>query len=319
MRIDEGFAGRRVPVIGCVRMMEEAIRFFIYDSAKILLLLFVMISVMGFLRSYVSRRKIREWLGGSHEIIGSFFAVLFGALTPFCSCSSIPIFLGLVKAGVPLGITFSFLVTSPLINEYLVVLMIGFFGIKIAAIYVVSGLIIGMVSGLIIGRMKLEGNIESRFMYCDEAGQEEESFPDLASRIKYGFREGWSIVSWIWKWVLLGVGIGALIHNFVPNEAIQKTLDAGGVFSVPAAAALGVPMYGSCAAIVPIAVVLFNKGVPLGTALTFMMAVAALSLPEAVILRRAMNLKLIAIFFSVVALGIIFTGYLLNYFAAFLI
>jgi len=244
--------------------------------------------------------------------VGNFFAALFGAVTPFCSCSSIPLFFGFLKAGAPLGITFSFLITSPLINEYLVVLMIGLFGWKITALYVLSGLFIGIVSGIILGRLKLE-----RFLVADFIGQangnsDTTHYPHLFSRIQFGYNEAISIVKKIWIWILLGVGVGAFIHNYVPQETIQLLISKTGVFSVPIATLLGVPMYGSCAAIVPIAVVLFQKGIPLGTALSFMMAISALSLPEAIMLRRAMKLQLILIFFGITTAAIIFTGYVFN-------
>jgi len=291
--------------------LGSSINFFIYDSVKIILLLFVMIAAIGFLRSFISQQKIRSWIAGSRGW-GNFFASLFGAVTPFCSCSSIPIFISFLKAGVPLGITFSFLITSPLINEYLVVLMFGFFGWKIALAYVISGMAIGIVSGIVLGRMKLERYIERDIAAENTEEPSEIKYKGIRERIIFGIQESNSIVRKLWLWVLIGVGLGALIHNYVPQETIHAVISKTGIFSVPIATIIGVPMYGSCAAIVPIAVVLFQKGVPLGTALAFMMAVAALSLPEAIMLRRAMKLKLIAIFFGITALAIIVTGYLFN-------
>lgn len=289
-----------------------AIHFFIYDSIKILLLLFALIFVIGVVRTYLPQRTIRRWMK-KRGVAANVFASFFGAVTPFCSCSSIPIFLGFLEAGIPLGVTFSFLITSPLINEYLVVLMIGFFGVRITAAYVASGLIIGTVAGIVLGRMGLERYLMTDLIEKRKAGAADPVYADLMSRLRYGLREASGIVGKLWLWVLVGVGIGALIHNYVPDEAIQRVISKAGLFSVPIATLLGVPMYGSCAAIVPVAVVLFQKGIPLGTALAFMMAIAALSLPEAMILRRAMRLRLIAIFFGVTALGIVFTGYLFNF------
>ncbi len=290
----------------------QALNFFIYDSIKILLLLFVLISVIGFLRSYLPAVKVKQWLAGKN-VFANFLAAIFGAVTPFCSCSSIPIFISFLEAGVPLGVAFSFLITSPLINEYLVILMIGFFGFKITFLYVLSGIAIGVSSGLILGRMKLE-----RYLVKDLINQGNEDCPEeilrgFTGRLFFGIGEAKSIVKKLWIWVLVGVGLGSLIHNFVPQEFIQGVITKTGFFSVPLATIIGVPMYGSCAAIVPIAVALFQKGFPLGTALAFMMAVAALSLPEAIMLRRAMRLKLIAIFFMVTTVAIIFTGYLFNF------
>jgi len=290
----------------------RVLHFFIYDSMKILLLLFAMILVIGVFRTYLPQAKIKKWMN-RRSGAGHFFAALFGAVTPFCSCSSIPIFFGFLEAGIPLGVSFAFLITSPLINEYLVVLMLGFFGWKITALYVVSGLLIGTFSGIILGRMHLERHLAADFIGKGNGPDEEKSFASFRERLRFGWKESSSITRKIWGWVLIGVGIGAVIHNYVPQEAIQSIIGKMGFFSVPAAVILGVPLYGSCAAIVPIAVVLFQKGIPLGTALAFMMAVAALSLPEAIMLRRAMKLQLIAVFFAVTTLAIIVTGYLFNF------
>ena len=290
----------------------QVLNFFIYDSIKILLLLFVLISVIGFLRSYLPAEKIKKWLAGK-KILANFLAAIFGAVTPFCSCSSIPIFISFLEAGVPLGVTFSFLITSPLINEYLVILMIGFFGFKITFLYVLSGIAIGVVSGFILGKMKLEKYLVKDLINQNNADCPGKVSVGMKSRLFFGINEAKSIVKKLWIWILVGVGLGSLIHNFIPQEFIQVVITKTGFFSVPLATIIGVPMYGSCAAIVPIALALFQKGFPLGTALAFMMAVAALSLPEAIMLRRVMHLKLIAIFFMVTTVAIIFTGYLFNF------
>jgi len=290
----------------------ESLDFFIYDSIKIILLLFVMISIIGFLRTYLPQNEVKKWISGKKYGFNNLIAACFGAITPFCSCSSIPIFLSFLRAGVPLGVTFSFLITSPLVNEYLVVLMLGFFGWKITLAYVISGILIGVICGLVLGRMKLEKYLVEDLISANNKAGKEIKYNSIQKRIIFGLNEALSIIKKLWIWVLVGVGIGAVIHNYVPSEVIQSVVSKGGIFAVPLVVILGVPMYGSCAAIVPIAVVLFEKGVPLGTALAFMMAIAALSLPEAVILRRAMKLKLIAIFFGIVALAIILTGYLYN-------
>lgn len=289
----------------------EILHFFIYDSLKIILLLLVMISVIGTLRTFLPQQKIRRWLA-ARKGAGNLLAAIFGAVTPFCSCSSIPIFLSFLEAGIPLGVTFSFLITSPLINEYLVVLMIGFFGWKITALYVLSGIIIGVAGGVVLGRLKLERLLVKDLISREPRALKEARYVGMRERVAFGISEARAIVSRLWVWILAGVGVGALIHNYVPQELIQGVIKGAGVFSVPIAVVLGVPIYGSCAAIVPIAVVLFQKGIPLGTALSFMMATAALSFPEAVILRRAMKLQLVAIFFAVTTMAIIFTGYLFN-------
>lgn len=292
--------------------LAGVINFFLYDAIKIMLLLFAMITVIGFLRTFLPQRKVKEWLSKSRGS-GNLFASLFGAVTPFCSCSSIPIFLSFLEAGVPLGIAFSFLIASPLINEYLVVLMLGFFGWKITLAYVISGVAISVVSGIVLGKMRLERYLVKDIVSPDvdvlSNGARYRGFKD---RILFGINEAQSIVRKLWGWVLVGVGIGALIHNYIPQEAVQRVAGKTGIFSVPIVTLIGVPMYGSCAAILPIAIVLFQKGFPLGTALAFMMSVSALSLPEAIMLRRAMKLKLIAIFFGITTLAIILTGYLFN-------
>lgn len=290
----------------------QILNFFLYDVLKIILLLFFMISIIGFLRTYIPQHKVKKWLTGKREGVGNFSAAVFGAITPFCSCSSIPVFIGFLETGIPLGITFSFLITSPLINEYLVVLMLGFFGWKITLLYVLSGLLIGTVSGIILGRMRLERYLV-KDLVANSSKLKEKAFKNVRQRMQFGLNESISILKKLWLWIIAAVGIAAAIHNYIPQEAIHAIISKGGIFTVPLAVILGVPMYGSCAAIVPVAMVMFEKGVPLGTALAFMMAVAALSLPEAIILRRVMKLKLIAIFFGIVALSIVVTGYLFNF------
>ncbi|MFH1715663.1 MAG: permease [Elusimicrobiota bacterium] len=293
--------------------LAQSVNFFVYDTIKILLLLFAMITVMGFLRSFIPQNKIKNWLS-KKKGFGNVLASMFGAITPFCSCSSIPIFISFLEAGIPLGVTFSFLITSPLVNEYLVVLMIGFFGWKITIIYVLLGIVVGVISGIILGKMKLEKYLVKDFVEALNEPFSESVYSGVIDRIKFGLHEAKAVIQKIWKWVLFGVAVGALIHNYMPQELINSVINKTGIFSVPIAVLLGVPMYGSCAAIVPIAVVLFQKGIPLGTALAFMMAIAGLSLPEAIILRRAMKLKLIAIFFGITTLGILLSGYIINYF-----
>jgi len=292
------------------------IHFFVYDTAKIFLLLAVMIFIIGVVRTWLSEERLQRWMSGG-GLWGNFVAALFGAITPFCSCSSIPIFISLLKAGVPLGVTFSFLIASPIINEYLVIIMAGEFGVPITLAYVGSGLFIGTVAGAILGRMRLEHYLEKDIL--TSANRNTDAIEHTwKTRIRYGWVEAVTIIRQIWVWVLAGVGVGAIIHNYVPQDTIHGLMEATGILSVPIATLLGVPMYGSCAAIVPIAVVLFEKGIPLGTALAFMMAMAALSLPEAIMLRRVMRLGLIALYFGITAAAIILTGYFLNGMARFM-
>jgi uncharacterized protein len=296
----------------------QSLNYFIYDSIKIMLLLFFMIAIIGFLRTYLPQKKVKSWLNNRVPIVGNFAASFFGAITPFCSCSSIPIFISFLEAGVPLGLAFSFLITSPIVNEYLVVLMFGFFGWKITLAYVLSGILIGVISGAILGNMKLEKYIE-KDLISKNIRIKNIKYSNIKQRIRFGLNEANSIVKKLWFWVLIGVAVGAIIHNFIPESAVHYILGKGGIFTVILAVLIGVPLYGNCAAIVPIAVALFDKGFPIGTALAFMMAVSALSFPEAIILRRAMKLKLIAIFFGTVTLAIIITGYLFNYLQGFLL
>lgn len=293
--------------------LGQSINYFVYDSVKIIILLFLMIFVMGIIRTYLPQERIRKYLEGRRWGSGNIMASLFGAITPFCSCSSIPIFIGFLKAGVPLGVTLSFLVTSPIVNEYLAVLMLAFFGWKITLAYVLSGILVGVVSGMIVGKMRLEKYVVKDILSGKADGKKETGYKNINQRFRFGLKEAVSITKKLWFWVLVGVAVGAAIHNFVPEETIHRILGITGVFSVPIATLIGVPMYGSCAAIVPIAVALFQKGVPLGTALSFMIAISALSLPEAIILRRAMKLKLIVIFFGIVTIAIIVTGYMFNF------
>lgn len=291
--------------------LVESLNFFLYDSVKILLLLLIMIAIIGVIRTYIPQKKIKKWLSGKKLGIGNLMASLFGAVTPFCSCSSIPIFISLLKAKIPLGVTFSFLITSPLVNEYLVVLMLGIFGWKITLAYVISGILIGTIVGMVLGKMGLERYLE-RDIVSEQKKSREVKHDSIKTRISFGINEAFSIVKKLWLWILAGVAIGALIHNYVPSGLFQEIVDKGGVLSVPIATLFGVPLYGSCAAIVPIAAALFQKGLPIGTVIAFMMGISALSFPEAVMLRRVMNLRLIAIFFGITALGIMAIGYILN-------
>lgn len=296
-----------------------ALNFFIYDFLKIIVLLFFMISVIGFFRTYLPQNKVKNWITGKKYGLSNLMASFFGAITPFCSCSSIPFFISFLEAGVPLGVAFSFLITSPLVNEYIVVLMFGFFGWKITLAYIITGMLLGIFSGLLFGKMKLDKYLVDDLVATNEKVKKEVSYDGIKKRVYFGINEAISITKKIWLWVLMGVGIGAIIHNYIPSEVIKSIISSGGILAVPLAVLVGVPVYGSCAAIIPIAVVLFEKGVPLGTALAFMMSTSALSLPQAIILRRVVKLKLIAIFFGVVTIGIILTGYIYNLLSGLLI
>ena len=289
--------------------LGKTILFFLADSVKILLILFIAISLIGVLRTYVSKENIQKYLGVKHKFLSSFTAALFAIFTPFCSCSSIPIFLSLVKMRVPFASAMCFLAVSPLVNEYLVVLMPNYYGLPIVIIYVLGGIFLGMSVGWALEKMGMEKYLEPEFI-AEEP--EFKNFPTFKSRLNFGINEGKAIVKRLWVWILLGVGIGAIIHGYVPDEYITKVVNAGGIFSVPLAALIGAPVYGSCAGVVPIALIFFGKPVALGTVLAFLMSVSAMSLPEAVILRGAMKLKLLLAFFGLVFLGIVLMGYFIN-------
>ncbi len=292
--------------------LAESLDFFVYDSIKILLLLFFMVFIMGTIRTFISQKRIKQALSGKIPVIPNILSSMFGALTPFCTCSSIPIFISFMKAGVPLGIAFSFLITSPLVNEYLVVLMFGYFGWQITLTYIISGIILGTIGGMVMGKLGME-----KYLVADitnNKGGKERKFRSLKERLVFAFHESQDIVSKTWIWIIFGVGIGAVIHGLVPDELIRSAVAASGALAVPIVVLIGIPIYANCTGVLPIAVALFVKGVPLGTALAFMMAASGLSLPEAIILRRAMKLPLLAVFFAIVALGIIVIGYLFNYF-----
>lgn len=290
-----------------------SINFFVYDSLKIFLLLFVITIFMSWLRFYLPIEKLRDFLL-KHKFYGLdyFLASLFGALTPFCSCSSIPLFIGFVGAGIPLGVTFAFLITSPLINEVAVALFIGIFGVKITIIYVVAGMLVGMVGGYILGKMKGEKYVEE-FVFQTQVKTGIEKNKKINKQIiKNIFVEAWCIIKKVALYILLGLAIGAVIHGYIPENFFAIYLERAGFWGVPLAVILGVPMYANAAGVIPIVQALIEKGVPIGTAMAFMMAVVGLSLPEGVMLKKVLQWPLLLSFFGVVTLGIIIIGFLFN-------
>jgi len=296
--------------------LGEALNFFIYDVPKILLLLSGMIFLITLLQTFIDTDKVRQVVEKRGEGVGNVMASLFGAITPFCSCSSVPLFIGFVQAGIPLGITFSFLITSPIMNEIAFVLLLGLFGWEVALLYLASGIAIGVIAGLILGRMKLEGHVEE-FVYAikakgGQAGNIIEEKLTWQDRFEQAAESTREIVGKVWFFVIIGIGIGAFIHGFVPEDALTDIMGEGAWWSVPAAVILGIPLYSSAAGIIPIVSALLGKGAALGTVLAFMMSVVALSLPEMIILRKVLKPRLIAIFVVVVAVSIILTGYLFN-------
>jgi uncharacterized membrane protein YraQ (UPF0718 family) len=296
--------------------LGEALNFFIYDVPKLLLLLSGMIFLITLVQTFIDTEKVRAVVEKRGEGVGNVMAAIFGAITPFCSCSSVPLFIGFVQAGIPLGITFSFLITSPIMNEVAFVLLLGLFGWKIALMYLASGIAIGIVAGLILGRLKLEGYVEDFIYTTKPKGSPspiQEDKPDWVERFKQARETTREIVSKIWLFVIIGIGIGAFIHGFVPEDALTNIMGEGAWWSVPASVLLGIPLYSNAAGIIPIVSALLGKGAALGTVLAFMMSVVALSLPEIIILRKVLKPRLIAIFISVVAVSIILTGYLFNW------
>jgi len=293
-------------------LLANAVNFFIYDTIKILILLSVIIFVVSIVRSYLPPEKIRAILSRKNKYIGNVLASLLGIITPFCSCSAIPLFLGFIQAGVPLGTTFSFLVASPMINEVALVLLLGMFGWKITLMYVVSGLIISILSGIVIGKMKLESLVEP-FVYQNTInGNVDLPTMTVKERIDYAKNYTLDILENVWIYVLIGIGIGAWIHGYVPADFLAQYAGSGKWYAVPLAVLIGIPLYSNAAGIIPLVSSLTEKGVSMGTTLAFMMSVTALSLPEFMILKKVIKTRLILIFAGIVGIGIIFTGYLFN-------
>lgn len=292
--------------------IADALNFFIYDTVKILFLLTVIIFAVTLLRSYFSTDKVREYLSRRHEFTGNILASLFGIITPFCSCSAIPLFLGFLQARIPIGVTFSYLISAPLNNEIAIAMLFTMFGWKITAIYIGFGLAVAIIGGIVLGRMNLQNEIliEIKPISGEIKAQSREII--FSDRMKEAAEYTKDILRKIWLYVLLGVGAGAFIHGYVPTEFVASVAGSGNPFAVPIATLLGVPMYSNAAGVMPLIEVLTAKGMLIGTALSFMMAVTVLSLPEAMILKRVMSIKLILIFFGVVTLGIIGVGYLFN-------
>jgi len=289
-----------------------SLNFFIYDTIKIFLLLALIIFIVAFIRSYLPPEKIKKLIKHRFEFIGNVLAALLGIITPFCSCSAVPLFIGFIESGVPLGITFSFLVASPIINEIALVLLWGLFGWKIALIYIFSGLVIAILSGYIIGRLHLEKYVEDYVYEIKIKHDTAKVHLSFKTRIKDALKYTKQIIKEVWLYVLIGVGVGSLIHGYVPADFLTKVAGRGNPFAVPIAVAIGVPLYSNAAGVIPIVSSLIEKGLPIGTALAFMMAVTGLSLPATIILRKVLKPKLLAIFIGIVAVGIIITGYLFN-------
>lgn len=293
--------------------LGQAMQFFFYDTPKVMMLLTLIVFIVGVIRSFFTQDRTRRYLAGKRETAGNVMAAVLGIVTPFCSCSAVPLFIGFVQAGVPLGVTFSFLISAPMVNEIALVLLYGLLGWQVAAIYLGTGLVVAMVAGWVIGRLKLEHWIED-WVQDLRSGEpvvieEKLGWTDRIDRGKEAVRD---IVGKVWIYVIAGIGIGAAIHGYVPQDFMASIMGKQEWWSVPAAVLVGIPMYSNAAGIVPIVEALLGKGAALGTVLAFMMSVIALSFPEMVILRKVLKPQLIAVFILVVGSGIIFTGYLFN-------
>lgn len=299
--------------------LGSAVNFFVYDSTKILLLLFLISALMGIVNAYFPVERLRNYLS-SHRLYGLQYllASLFGAITPFCSCSSIPLFIGFVKGGIPLGVTLSFLITSPLVNEVAVAMFLGSFGIKATLVYVISGILLGCVGGFVLGRMHLEPYLSDwvkqvQLQSEKQTAEWEQERTSFMQRLPIVIRDSWRIVRGVLLYIFIGIGIGAFMHGFVPEGFFEQYMSRDNWYAVPLSVMLAVPMYANAAGIVPVIEVFVAKGIPLGTAIAFMMAVVGLSLPEATLLKKVMTWRLIAVFFITVMLFIILSGYLFNF------
>jgi uncharacterized membrane protein YraQ (UPF0718 family) len=293
--------------------LGKSIAFFLYDTPKVLLLLVLIVFVVGIIRSFFTAERTRAILAGKRESVGNVLAALLGVVTPFCSCSAVPLFIGFVEVGVPLGVTLSFLISAPMVNEIALVLLFGLFGWKVAALYLVTGLTIAIVAGFILGCMKLERFVES---WVYESMKTEASFErerlGFTGRVEKGVEAVKEIVGKVWPWVIAGIAVGAGIHGYVPEGLLASFMGKSAWWSVPAAVVIGVPMYSNAAGIIPVVEALLGKGAALGTVLAFMMAVIGLSLPEIIILRKVLRPPLIAAFVGVVASGILLVGWMFN-------
>ncbi|CUH67131.1 putative permease [Thalassovita gelatinovora] len=294
----------------------EALAFFFYDVPKVMMLLTLIVFAMGVVRSFFSPEKTRALLSGKREGIGNAMSAGLGILTPFCSCSAVPLFIGFVSAGVPLGVTFSFLIAAPMVNEVALVLLVGLVGWQVAMTYLFFGLAIAIVAGFVIGKLHLEGWLQDWVQdihsgATDVAVPEDESLT-FSARYRLGIEAVREIFSKVWIWIILGIGMGALIHGYVPEDLMVQIMGADAWWSVPAAVVMGIPMYTNAAGVIPIVEALLGKGAALGTVLAFMMSVIALSLPEMIILRQVLTMRLIAVFVGVVASGILSVGFLFN-------
>lgn len=292
--------------------LGSSVHFFIYDVIKIIILLTIMIFAISYVRSFFPPERTKQILSRFGGITSNIMASLLGIVTPFCSCSSVPLFIGFVEAGIPLGVTFSFLITSPIVNEAAFAILLASFGWKVALVYVAAGVVVGVVGGILIGRLKMEKEVEE-YVWQIQMGQADVEELSPKDRVAFAWNNVKEIIHRIWVFLLIGIGIGAAIHGYAPEALLAKWAGPNNPFAVLVAVVLGIPLYSNALGTIPIAEALINKGVGLGTALAFMMAVTALSAPEMILLRKVIKPKLIASFVAIAGLGILLVGYLFNF------
>lgn len=297
--------------------LGEALNFFVFDTLKIFVLLFVITTVMGIVNSYFPVDKVRNFLSRNKMYgLEYLFASSFGVITPFCSCSSVPLFIGFVKGGIPLGITFTYLITAPLVNEVAIAIFAGAFGFKVTALYVITGVVLGIIGGFVLGKLKLEKHLSPWVQGVIANAQTEEELLEerltLLQRMPIIFKEAFNIVKGVSIYIIIGIAVGGAMHGFLPTGFFEHYINKGQWYAVPLAVIMGVPMYSNAAGVIPVVQVLVAKGVPLGTAIAFMMGVIGLSLPEAMLLKKVMNWKMIAIYFGTIAFFMILSGYIFN-------
>jgi uncharacterized protein len=288
-----------------------AVNFFVYDSVKVTLLLAFIVFFVAIIRTFVTPNRVRAWLGGRREGVGNVLAALLGVPTPFCSCSAVPLFIGFVKSGVPLGVTFSFLIASPLINEVAAAMLFGMFGWRITVLYILSGLIIAIIGGITIGRLRLEKEVEDSVYKTNSKTQTDERMT-WRGRIDFALKESKDITSSVLPYLLAGIGVGGVIHGYAPSDFLLSIAGKGNLLAVPIAVLMGIPLYSNAAGMMPIVSVLISKGMATGTALAFMMSVTGISLPEMVILRKVLKIRLLLAFAGILLIAFTLTGYMFN-------
>lgn len=300
-----------VSLLGLSGRTADVVEYFIYDTLKVLLLLAIVVFAIAIVRTFITRNRIRELLGGHREGVGNVLAAILGIPTPFCSCSAVPIFIGFVESGVPLGVTFSFLIASPMINEIALALLWSLFGLKVALLYIFSGLIIAIVAGLIIGRLNLGSEVEP-FVYKSHVKRVRETKMAWPDRLEFAKEETTRIVGKVWPFLVVGMAIGSIIHGYAPTNWLADIAGKSNPLAVPIVVAIGIPLYSNSAGMIPVVQALLEKGMAFGTALAFMMSVTALSFPEMIILRRVLKPKLLAVFIGTLFVAFVLTGYLFN-------